>query len=100
MLPEVKIRLVNQDTKRIYETLTYAPGSVNSDDYYDENFVLGDLPAGPYRFTFENGSSSISTDIEIRPGCGDLPQLRSKGGFSTLRPFDKTQQFAMPQLVN
>lgn len=31
---------------------TYGPGPVNADPYYDENMVLGDLPAGLYKVTF------------------------------------------------
>ncbi len=95
-IPEVKIRLVNHMTQQVYETLTYAPGSVNSDDFYNENFVLGDLPAGFYRFTFEINGTSKSTDIEIRPGVVTFLSYASKPGFSTQRPLDKTQQFAMP----
>lgn len=97
-IPEVKIKLVNKDTGRVYETLSYAPGSVNSDDYYDENFALGDLPAGSYRFSFDAGTFSQSTDIEINPGMVTYLTYAPRNGFSTQRPLDKSLQFAMPSI--
>ncbi len=47
-LYKVKVKLRNLETNQIYEVISYAEGAVNSDDYYKENLVLGDLPAGKY----------------------------------------------------
>lgn len=46
---------------------TYAGQSVNGDDLWQENFALGDLPAGPYQVTFV--ARGLQTyQLEVQPG--------------------------------
>ena len=48
---------------------TYGPQAVNADEYYAENMVISDLPAGEYevRITFSEKTSD-TINLTIRPG--------------------------------
>jgi len=50
------------------DAYTYGPHSVNADDYYKENFVVGDLPAGIYTIKFIYLRQTYSYQIKIFPG--------------------------------
>ncbi len=49
------------------EQRTYHP-SIRSDDVWQENFVIGDLPAGRYRLTINHGETEYKQDVTIRSG--------------------------------
>jgi murein DD-endopeptidase MepM/ murein hydrolase activator NlpD len=69
-IPNVVIEHLGQDGEVIIETVyveTYADFSVNGDDEWGENFVIGDLPPGKYRVTFV--ARGLQTwDVEVYPG--------------------------------
>ena len=47
---------------------TYGLESVNPDEYYNENLVLSDLPAGRYRVLVPFLGALLDHEVEIRPG--------------------------------
>ncbi|NDJ87452.1 MAG: peptidoglycan DD-metalloendopeptidase family protein [Chloroflexi bacterium] len=47
-LADVEVEIISQDTGRTYRTFTYHYDEVNSDPWFQENFVMPDLPAGRY----------------------------------------------------
>jgi murein DD-endopeptidase MepM/ murein hydrolase activator NlpD len=47
---------------------SYGIGAPNSDPYYRENLVVGDLPAGYYELRTAYGGYSYTMEVEIRPG--------------------------------
>lgn len=49
------------------QQLTYHPG-ISSDDVWQENFVIGDLPAGRYRLTINHGATEYKQNVTIRSG--------------------------------
>jgi murein DD-endopeptidase MepM/ murein hydrolase activator NlpD len=51
-LQQVQVTVQNAETSEAHTVNTYGPGAVNADPYYNENTVLGDLPAGLYKITF------------------------------------------------
>jgi murein DD-endopeptidase MepM/ murein hydrolase activator NlpD len=51
-----------------YEVISYAEDTVNSDEFYKENLVLGDLPAGKYLMLIEYDLTQVRTEITIQPG--------------------------------
>ena len=63
---------------------TYGPQAVNADEYYAENMVISDLPAGEYeiRITF---SEQISDRIKltIRPGRVTYFVFQAGSGFTS-----------------
>lgn len=65
---------------------TYGPYSVNSDDYYQENFVQSDLPAGKYTVEFTYWWKKYSQTIEVFPGMISYFTFQGRSGFSLLKP--------------
>lgn len=47
---------------------SYGKTSVNSDAYYQENLVVGDMPAGTYLIRIAFGGVYFSGQIEVKPG--------------------------------
>jgi murein DD-endopeptidase MepM/ murein hydrolase activator NlpD len=80
----VKVRSL--EGKGNYDVISYAEGSVNSDEYYQENVVLGDLPAGSYHLVIDFDGTTIRTEMTIYPGQVTFFTFRGKQGFSFERP--------------
>lgn len=99
-IPQVKARLVHQETKKVYEVITYAEGSVNSDEYYDENLVLGDIPPGRYTLYLDHNRIIIKTeDIVIQPGRVTYFRYRENRGFDFSLPPEKGPVFIPPDIT-
>ena len=62
------ILLKNIESEKQYSVRTYGPMTVNSDEYYKENVVLGDLPAGIYELNIPFGTLNRKVNIQILPG--------------------------------
>ena len=62
------ILLKSLDTKKQYSVQTYASSTVNNDAYYNENMVLGDLPAGVYELNIRYKGVSKKVNLQILPG--------------------------------
>ena len=67
-LDEYLIMLKSIDTGEQHSVKTYGPSTVNSDSYYNENVVLGDLPAGVYELIIPYGALDRKVNIQILPG--------------------------------
>nr|BAL53505.1 hypothetical protein HGMM_F07C06C27 [uncultured Chloroflexota bacterium] len=79
---------LNSITRRqMYTVRTYGPHTVNSDPYYRENLVLGDLPADVYKVTFEYEGEKQQYWVRILPGQTTYFRFQGKHGF-----FDTPQQ--------
>jgi hypothetical protein len=63
-----KIYVQGLDNDVNLSVFTYELESVHSDEYYDENLVLSDLPAGRYRVLVPFLGALLDHEIEIRPG--------------------------------
>jgi murein DD-endopeptidase MepM/ murein hydrolase activator NlpD len=98
-LTKAKVKLRNLETNQIYEVISYAAGAVNSDDYYKENLVLGDLPAGNYYMYLEHPSISAKTELEIRPGQVTFFIYRFKRGFEWDLPRAPGPKFIPPDFT-
>jgi murein DD-endopeptidase MepM/ murein hydrolase activator NlpD len=80
------IRLRELATGRIYEIRSYAPTLVWGDDYYQENLVLGSLPAGDYQVTIPYLEETYTQKITIHPGAVAYFAFRGERGFSLKLP--------------
>ncbi len=67
LLTHFPVNVYSEDGRR-YETRTYGPEAVNPDDYYQENLVIGDLPAGLYQVSLSYGGRDRRFWVEIFPG--------------------------------
>lgn len=76
----------NLDTGRTWQVKTYGSLGTNSDPYYQENLVLGDLPAGRYRVRVPTASYRSELEVEIRPGQVTYFFYQTWVGFSTALP--------------
>ncbi len=85
---------------RMTKVRTYAPSSVNSDDYYNENLVLSDLPAGTYRVSFRYLWISESIDVTILPGAVTYFTFRNTVGFSFDPPDSETPNTLRPAEID
>ncbi len=59
----------NKLTDQVWQVKTYGPKNVRSDDYYHENLVLSDLPAGDYEVTWKYDDEDYAADVTIHPGA-------------------------------
>ncbi len=73
--------------------LTYAMGTVNADEYYQENLVLSDLPAGVYKLVFEYKEKKLQFWVEIYPGQVTYFTFTDKHGFQLAAPPVPTLDF-------
>lgn len=65
---------------------SYSTGAINSDPYYRENVVFGDLPAGRYELRAAYGGYSYTMEIEIRPGVVNYFVFDGFDGFLQATP--------------
>ena len=77
----------------VRKVLTYAMGAVNADDYYQENMVLSDLPAGLYKITFEFNEKRHQFWVDIYPGQVTYFTFNEKKGFQAATPPVPTLDF-------
>jgi murein DD-endopeptidase MepM/ murein hydrolase activator NlpD len=76
---EVYVR--NKETNQTWMVRTYGPSSVNKDDFYQENLVLSDLPAGDYLLYFDYLDINYKHEVSIYPGAVSYFTFRENIGF-------------------
>lgn len=81
--PRVPVKLRSLEGKGNYEVLSYAQGAVNSDDYYNENLALGDLPAGRYEIFVDYEGVLYKGEIAIQAGQVTYVTFRPKDGIAS-----------------
>lgn len=96
-LQRLKVLIRSLDSGERYWVATYGDGPINRDPYYDENLVIGDLPAGWYRILIP-GETSQHLDIEILPGRVSFFRYRRGSGFSTEPPTPISAPFKTPEI--
>jgi hypothetical protein len=73
--------------------ITYAEGAVNSDDYYRENLVLSDLPAGLYKIVLDYNDKRMQFWVDIYPGQVTYFTFQGDEGFQVIPPPVPTLDF-------
>lgn len=86
--PLARHRLIveNLDSGLIWTVLTYSDDTVNSDPYYRENLVLGDLPAGRYEIRISFAGILYTQEIDILPGLINYFSFAGRNGFDLSLP--------------
>ena len=74
------------DTGQNWFSRSYGEGTVISDDYYQENLVIGDLPAGSYRIRMAYAGRNYEGKIEILPGVVNYFYFWGLDGFKVAGP--------------
>lgn len=93
-IEKLYVRIYSMDTGRVWYNYTYTMLGIRSDDYYGENFVLSDLPAGDYEVSFTFDEASYKQTITINPGVVSFFQFKPKDGF-TFTPPGETEAFTV-----
>lgn len=96
LLRRHEVRLRNNDTGQTWVVDTYGEGSANSDAYYQENMVIGDLPAGSYSFWIEYKGKTFKQDLQVIPGMVSYFTFHGEKGFSTEPPKKNNSTFQPP----
>jgi hypothetical protein len=82
-----KFTLKSLDTGNTYDILTYAPvKQIYTDDYFHENFAIGDLPAGQYQVSMIYMNTWYRSNITIAPGTVNFIFFNGKYGFTQENP--------------
>jgi murein DD-endopeptidase MepM/ murein hydrolase activator NlpD len=84
--PRQLVYVRNLETDQVWTVRTYSLEAVNSDPYYRENLVLGDLPAGSYLVSIPYGGFLYEQEITILPGVVNYFSFRGFKGFEMARP--------------
>lgn len=75
--------LKSLETGYKYDIITYAPVKhIFSDDYFHENFAIGDIPAGEYEISLLYKNKWYRLNITIAPGTVNYVTFEGKNGFS------------------
>jgi len=90
------IDVVSQASDQLWKARTYGQGNVRSDEYYRENVVISDLPAGRYDIYLCYLDRNYSMEIQIDPGQVSYFTFQGRNGFSTKMPSLPGSNFTPP----
>jgi len=91
------MQITNLESGSIIWEYSYATDlNVITDSYYDENFVLSDLPAGTYEVAVPYVNGTHRMEIEIQPGAVSYFSFHGYDGFN----FDLPPDPRPPHLPN
>jgi len=94
------ISVRSKEDNQHWSVNTYTQGAVVSDVYYQENMVLGDLPAGKYEVWIPFAGSTYNLDIEIKPGMISYFTFKGRNGFKTELPATPHLEFTPPSPIS
>ncbi len=86
LLSRQDVTVRSLDSGRKWTITSYGEQIVISDDYYHENLVLSDLPAGKYEVTVDYLEERYTTEMEIHPGAVTYFSFRGENGFNLSLP--------------
>ena len=93
---EVKVQLRSLQGRGVFEVMSYAKNEVNSDTYYDENLVRGDIPAGDYEIYFDYNGEVAHYPLTIQAGIVNFITYRYGGELVLGPPPAKYTDFVPP----
>jgi hypothetical protein len=99
-LKEQTVNLRNEATNRHWSVDSYGEGSVNSDPYYRENLVIGDLPAGLYTVWTNHDGRISKVELVIRPGMVTNFNFWGNDGFELSPPSESATGFIPPDATS
>jgi murein DD-endopeptidase MepM/ murein hydrolase activator NlpD len=86
---DLGILITALDSEEPYALWAYSYASARNiypDDYYGENFVLSDLPAGRYEISIPYVTRTLTTEVTIHPGTVTYFSLHGYRGYSFVTP--------------
>ncbi len=85
ILEGLDVEVVDSEGKRSWIVRSYGPEIVNPDEYFDENLVLSDLPAGTYTVKIPYKEKTYDAEVTIHPGAITFFTFKGEEGF-TMKP--------------
>lgn len=95
LLPEYELRVRSLVSDRRYIVWTYAQDTIHPDEVYQENFVISDLPAGPYEVTIDFVGRTFIANLYIHPGQTNFMIFNGRHGY-TVEPTPTPADLAAP----
>jgi murein DD-endopeptidase MepM/ murein hydrolase activator NlpD len=96
-MQQLEVFVRNEETDETRMVKTYGPGPINRDPVFNENLVLGDLPAGIYKVTLRYDEfRNMQTWVEIFPGHLTYFTFQGERGFTVGPPPMPTLDFLPP----
>lgn len=80
-LPEQLIKIRSIETDKEWEVWTYVNVTIHPDPIYNENFVISDLPAGPYEITIDFAGRSFVAQMYLYPGQTNFFLFTGRKGY-------------------
>lgn len=80
-LAEQLVQIRSLETDKRWEVWAYALDTVHPDDTYGENFVISDLPAGPYEVRIDYAGRPYTAQLLLVPGQTNFLTFRGRSGF-------------------
>jgi len=99
LMLQAGIKVYNEDTRQVYDVTTYAEGAVNSDSYYRENVVLGDLQAGNYSVWINNENTAVKAYMKVLPGMVTYFKFTGTRGYDLSFPPTPAGPEAFPPIA-
>jgi len=81
LLPEQLVQIYSIETGQRWDVWSYVEGTIHPDDFYGENFVISDLPAGPYEVRIDFVGRTFTAQFLLYPGQTNLLIFRGRHGF-------------------
>ncbi len=81
-----EVSVISVDTGKQWTVFTYGGPPANSDDYYQENLALSDLPAGKYQIKIKYDEEVYRHEVTINPGAVTYFQFAGSDSFSDELP--------------
>lgn len=94
LLKEYLVQIYSIENGERWDVWTYAEGTIHPDDFFRENFVISDLPAGPYEVRLDFAGRSFVAQFYLYPGQTNFLVFRGRSGFNvepTPTPADLTK---------
>ena len=86
MMTTKTLWLKSLESGKTWTLITYAPKTKQVDDYYRENFAIGDLPLGDYEISTYYNGLIYKREIFIAPGAVNYIKFHGTDGFFTELP--------------
>jgi len=80
---EHMVEIRNLESNQTWQVWTYKLVAINKDDEYHENFVISDLPSGPYEIRVDYYGVKLTTQLFLYPGRTNLILFQGWSGFSS-----------------
>jgi hypothetical protein len=81
-LIEYPLELRNLDSGETFIGYSYNTETVNSDDFYQENLAVTDLPAGPYELQIDYVGHEFYAHLYLLPGQTTRVSFHGRDGFT------------------